>query len=552
MGRSRSPTRIVLAAVCALTLFGCGPSEPASEGGPALVRRLTEEQYRNIIGDLFGSDIAVAGRFDPLNRTDGLLAVGASAVTITPSAYEHYDGLARSIAAQVVDERHRDILIPCRPASAAAPDNRCAEQFLAKVGRLLYRRPLTPEELRRVADLADRAAQSIGDFHTGLAYGLAAMLEAPSFLFVRDTEEADPGRQGAARLDAYSKAARLSFLLWNTAPDDALLSAAENGELSTRKGLARQVDRLLQSPRLKTGVRAFFADMLGFDGFDSLAKDQVIYPAFTQPVGAAAEEQTLRVVTDLLITEGADYRDLFTTRKTYMNSVLGGLYRVPVASPGIWQPYEFPAEDPRAGIITALSFAALHSHPGRSSATLRGKAVREILLCQKVPDPPNNVNFALVQDTSNPEFKTARERLAKHRTDPTCAGCHKIMDPIGLALENFDGAGQFRAQENGAAIDASGELDGTPFKDAAGLGKALHDDPKATACLVTRLYAYASGRSPAKGEKAWIDYLNDRFAADHYRLPKLLRRIATSDAFYAVTPSAGFRAAGPASIQVGG
>jgi hypothetical protein len=147
------------------------------------------------------------------------------------------------------------------------------------------------------------------------------------------------------------------------------------------------------------------------------------------------------------------------------------------------------------------------------------------------------VNFSIVQDTNNPNFRTARDRLTAHRSNPTCAGCHKIMDPIGLGLETFDGAGQFRAAENGAPIDASGEIDGLKFADAASLGKALHDDPATPACLVRDVYRYASGHDPLPGEKDWMAYLNQRFAADGYRLPELLRTIAVSDDFYKVAPA---------------
>jgi len=518
-------------------LAGCGPREPASTGGPAVVRRLTEDQYRHVIADIFGADIAVAGRFDPLNRTDGLLDLGSARAAITPASYEQFDSMAHQIASQVLDERHRDILVPCKPAREDAPDDACAGQFLGKVGRLLYRRPLKDRELQAMTGLAHQATAALGDFHGGLAYGLAGLLEAPSFLLVRDTSVDDPERPGSRHLDAYSKASRLSFLLWDSAPDDMLLNAAASGDLDSRTGLARQVDRMLTSPRLETGVRAFFADMLGFDGFDTLAKDQVIYPAFTQPVGGDAAEQTLRTVTDLLVRRNADYRDLFTTRETFLSRRLGALYRMPVGATEGWERVDLPDGDPRVGIATQVSFVALHSHPGRSSPTLRGKAVREILLCQKVPDPPANVDFALVQDTRNPNFRTARERLTAHRTQATCAGCHKIMDPIGLALENFDGAGQYRDQENGAPIDASGELDGTTFRNAHELGQALHDDPAATACLVRRLYEYGTGRVPAKGETELLAWLGRDFAAHGYQVSELLRRIATSDAFYAVSPS---------------
>src|SRR5208283_5220271 len=156
-----------------------------------------------------------------------------------------------------------------------------------------------------------------------------------------------------------------------------------------------------------------------------------------------------------------------------------------------WEAHEFPPGDPHVGLLTQLSFTELHSHPGRSSSTLRGKAVREIVLCQKVPDPPGNVNFTVVQDTKNPLYKTARERLTAHRTQPTCAGCHKLIDPIGLALENFDSLGTYRAAENDSAIDASGELDGVKFADSAGLGAAVRNHPATPACLVDRIFSYA-------------------------------------------------------------
>jgi hypothetical protein len=204
-----------------------------------------------------------------------------------------------------------------------------------------------------------------------------------------------------------------------------------------------------------------------------------------------------------------------------------------------WQPYEFPEGDPRSGLLTQLSFVALHSHPGRSSPTLRGKAVRELLLCERVPAPPNNVDFSVVENTDNPKFRTARDRLTAHRSNPTCAGCHAIMDPIGLALEDFDTAGEFRTTENGAPIDASGTLDNAPFKDAAGLGKVLHDDPASSSCLVRRVYEYGVGRTPEKGEALWLNDLTQHFAQDGYRIPELLRRIATSDAFYRVAPPTG-------------
>jgi hypothetical protein len=525
-------------AVGTLTLVSCGKKEEVqSSGGPIVVRRLTQEQYQTIIADVFGADIKIGGRFEPDLRKSGLLAVGAGEVSVTPSGFEQYDSMARGAAAQVVDDHHRDMLVGCKPASAKAPDEACAKQFFFNVGRLLYRRPLTDDELKSELAIANAATAKLGNFYSGIAMGLTAMLESPQFLFRREVAEADPDHAGQQRLNGYSKAARISFFLWNTTPDDELLTAAEKGELNMDRGLAKQVDRLMASPRLVAGTRAFFNDMMDFDAFADLSKDTVIYPKFTNAVLVDAQEQTLRTITDHLLMRKGDYRDLFTTRKTFMTPLLGTIYRVPVETKEGWEAHEFAADDPRAGLLTQISFLALHSTPGRSSPTIRGKALRQVLLCQKVPDPPGNVNFNLVQDTKNPNFKTARQRLEAHRTQPTCAGCHRLIDPIGLGLEQFDSLGEYRPTENGSQIDASGELDGVKFTDAANLGRVLHDNPATPSCLVSRLYSYAAGRPAEKGETEWMKYLNDNFAANGYRLPDLMRTIVTSDAFYRISSS---------------
>jgi len=161
-----------------------------------------------------------------------------------------------------------------------------------------------------------------------------------------------------------------------------------------------------------------------------------------------------------------------------------------------------------------------------------------MVLCQKVPSPPANVNFTLVNDVKNSQFKTTRERLTAHRSEATCAGCHKIMDPIGLGMESFDSDGEFRLSENGVTIDTTGELDGIKFSDAAGLGHAVHDDTALSSCLVNRVYAYGAGREPAKGEAEILAQLKKQFEAGGYRVPALLRSVATNPAFYRVAPPA--------------
>ena len=529
----------VASLVVATLLAGCGPGAgPGVAGEPPGMRRISEEQYSNIVEDIFGAGISVAGQPDPLPRTDGLLAVGALSAHITPSGFEHYYNLARNVSAQVVDSTNRRDLIPCEPESAAAADDACAEMFLSKVGRLLYRRPLTAEELDTALTAANEAAGISADFYNGLAISLAAMMTTPQFLFIVDTIESDLDDPDGVRLSAYAKAARLSFLLWNSTPDDMLLTAAETGQLDTEDGFSDQVERMLASPRLYGGVRSFFNDMLLFEKFETLEKDPTIYPAFSQRVVNDAREQVLRTITNHLLTEENDYRDLFTTRKTFVSPSLARVYGVPTDRPGGgWAEYTFAADDPRSGIITQIAFTAVNSHPGKSSPTLRGKALRETLLCQKVPDPPDNVDFTLFNDPDAPN-KTARERLKAHSVAPSCAGCHKITDPIGLGLEVFDGSGSLRTTENDVLIDTTGFIDGIPFAGPAELAAVVRDNPATTSCIVERLTAYAMARPLTRDDREFVNYLEETFADENYQFTDLLRRLALSDAMYAVSPPA--------------
>jgi hypothetical protein len=523
--------------------------EASDAASPARVRLISQEQYANTLAYVFGPDIKVAAHFAPFRRTDGLLEVGASSAGITLGQMQEFQRTAGSLAEQVVSPEHRNFLIPCTPPHENRADKRCATEFLSSVGRLLFRRPLTKAETNQWVTSAGESADRLKDFYAGLSVTLEGILVSPDMLFIVDRSELDPDAPGQRRLDGYSLASRLSFFLWNAAPDDELLKMAQRGDLEKPAGFAKAVDYLLASPRLETGVRALFDDMLGFDDFAVLSKDPSIYPAFVGDTVQDAREQTLRTLVDHLLVRRLDYRDLFTTRHTFMSPSLATLYGVSTG-PG-WTPYEIPADNERVGLLTQIAFLASHAHPGRSSPTLRGKALRELLLCQTVPRPPPNVDFSIIEDPKS-ALKTARERLAAHRANPVCAGCHKITDPIGLSLENFDGAGQYRATEKGAPIDASGNLDGRAFSDPAGLAQAVHDSPAVPACMVRRAYSYGIGGSVKPNDKAVLPYLNTQFAAAQYRFPDLLRAIALSRSFSHVTETPlthATRAGAPASAS---
>jgi len=521
-----------------MMLAGCsnGTAEPEYSASPLRARLMTGQQYSNTIAQIFGEDISnsVAAPLPPLTRTDGLLASGAAFVGVTSDQVQQIQQAAQSVAAKVVDEQHRDFLIPCTPVSSAEADAACAAQFLRETGRLLFRRALDEAQVDELVGIAGAAAGQTEDFYAGLGLALEAMLISPAGLFIVDHSEPDPQRPGQERLDAYSLASRLSFFLWNAAPDDELLRAAESGELHTREGLERSVDRMLRSSRLEDGMTAFFDDMMAFDEFDSLAKDPVVYPMVTGATLADAREQTLRTVIDHVITREQDYRDLFVTRSTFMSMSLAAIYGTPTSNG--WVPYEFPEDSARSGLLSQVSFLAAHSHAVRSSPTLRGKALRELFLCQKVPAPPPNVDFSALEDAG--DVATARERLEIHNTNPSCAGCHLIIDPIGLALENFDGAGRYRETENGVALDTSGELDGAVYDDFEGLTTAVRNHRKLPYCLVSRLYAYGTGGPVAlKYDRDILAWFVERFSGYGYKLPDLLREMVLSRAFSQVRPA---------------
>ncbi len=529
---------IFLALIAAAVVLGAmfaGPREPEPVGGPEMLRRLTEEQYRASIEDIFGPEIPVNARFEVPLRAEGLIAVGTGQSGMSPFSMEQYDAAAEGIAAAVLAVGAREEFVPCVPATQAEFDRSCAETFVSQTGRLLFRRPLTEDEVALYVDAASQGYQQGGDFYAGLQMSLYAMLMAPDFLF--RLERVEPGASGQiAELDAYSKASRLSFFLTNSAPDAQLLDAAENGDLDRWWGVNREVNRLMDSPRFEGAIRAFFSDMLHFEELDAVSKDPAIYPAFTSDVTDDAREQTLRTIVHVLLDEGGDYRDLFTTREAFLTRALGAIYRVPVTHRGAWEVSTFPQSSRRAGIQSHISFLALHSHPGRSSPTLRGYAMREVFLCQEVPDPPANVNFTAVEESAHEGPTTARDRLVLHNTQPACAGCHKVMDPLGFSLENFDGIGTWRTHEGGLPIDTSGSLDGSEFADPGSLANALHDHREVPRCLAEKMYKSAVGRDITWDERPYLDWLIATFEEEDYRVPDLMRAIATSDNFFAVRP----------------
>ncbi|MDH3485886.1 MAG: DUF1588 domain-containing protein [Myxococcales bacterium] len=503
--------------------------------GPIAMRRLTKNQYVSTMHSLFGADLQFFPPTEVDTRVEGLLSLGANAATITPAGLERYESSARQVASQVLSPDRRGRLLGCMPESPTDADDACATEFVVGVGPRVLRRALREGEADDYVALAREATQELGDFYRGLESVLASWLLSADFLFIQ--ERAHPlnstSESAGRKLTAETLASRLSYFLWNSAPDAELLEAAFAGELDTDQGYRAQLERLLSNDeRLGQGIRALFNDLYELDALETAPKDTSAFPQYTMGVIEDAKEQTLRTVVDHLLTRRADYRDLFTTRQTFMTKNLGPIYGIPVSED--WEAYEFPQEGARAGILSHVSFLALHARSARSSAVLRGEFILDSLLCTPIPAPPANVNFEALEPNSG-LGDTARERLAVHRSDPNCAVCHDLMDPIGLAFENFDAIGQFRTQESGVTIETYGQIDETEYDDITGFYPALRNAPRLTTCMVLKLYMYAVGRLPAISENEVLEALEADFDSGGYDFVRLMENIALTHGFRATS-----------------
>lgn len=491
-------------------------------------RRMTENQYRHAIADAFGPDIEINARFEPELREAGLQAVGNARLSITTSGLEQYLSLARSISDQVVDAENAATRLGC---SLETTSTDCARKYMESLGSDLFRRPLTDDEVADFLASYNQGVDGTGKAAKGFKLALIGMLMSPEFLFRVERAEVDPQDANKHRLNAYTKAARISYLLWDAAPDAELLETARSGDIHKAAVVAAQVDRLLTSPRVEDGVRAFFTDMLQFETFETLSKDGATYPKFSQAVADSAREETLKFLVDQLVTQGGDYRDIFTSQETFINRNLAAVYDVPYLSKEPWVRHEFSEDNERSGVLTQVTFLSLFSHPGASSPTVRGVKLYDIFLCIALPQPPPDVDFSKVQAVEN---GTVRSRLIEHKTNPGCYSCHNISDPPGLALEHFDGLGQHRVLENGDLIDVSAEIDGKTFDGSQGLGKFMRNNPLVPQCLVRNVHNYGVGRVNGNQDRDILARQRSNFADNGYRLQALLRGVLTDPDFFKV------------------
>jgi hypothetical protein len=493
---------------------------------PAVMRKLTVEQYQNSVADLLGGDLMLPTDLEPDTAQNGFFAVAAGTATISAAAAEKLEGAAYMLAEQALAPARRAKLVTCTPS--ASVDSSCSRAFVAQLARRAFRRPVTADEVARYAKVADDAARALNDFYAGLQYALAGILQSPNFLFRSELGEIDPSAPERRRFTAYDLAARLSYGLWNTTPDDALLAAADSGELAGA-GLAEAADRLLADPRAKAALDDFHAERLGLADLALLDKDSSVYAGgMNDELRAALRDDVLRTFAEYVTGSDHDVMGVFDGRTAFVNAPLAGIYGLS-QKPATMQRVQLPDDGARVGILGKPAFLALAAHSNQTSPTLRGKYIRERFLCQSIGAPPSNV--VPVLGAPDPSAPTMRDRLKSHALDPSCAGCHNQMDPLGLALEHFDAIGRYRADDDGHALDTSGNLDGEVFDGEVELAGLLRDDPRVSACLVRQAYRYLLGHIETSSEEPQISDLVEQFDASGHDLLKLLRALVLSDAF---------------------
>jgi hypothetical protein len=504
------------------------PPPPPVDGfspAPASLRRLTRAQYLNSVRDLLGQDITLSVELEPDTALSGFVSIGAALTTVSATAAEKFEAAATSIAQQALDPARRGRLVTCAPKAAA--DEACAKSFVTSFGRRAWRRPLTAEEVARYTTLATQGGSMLGDFWQGLGYALAGLLQSPNFIY--RVEIGTPGVvKGQRVFDGWELASRLSFTLWNSTPDDALLDAAQAGALTAPGGLRQQAERLLASPRGRTAVRNFFFELYRLDVLDDLEQSPANFPKATRTIGPAMREETLRLLEEVVLAGGGDVRAALDAPFAFVNRELAALYGLPAPAGADFVKTTLPAGGLRLGILGNASFLASNAHEATTSPTRRGKFVREVLLCHEIPAPPPDVDASLPPEKPGDAPRTMRERLAGHNA-PGCITCHAKMDPLGLAFENFDALGAHRTQDAGLAIDASGDLDGQRFGNPRELAAVLRAHPDVEACLVRGLYRYAVGHIETPGEEVLITRITAGLGGDRFRAALL--GVIESDGF---------------------
>lgn len=500
---------------------------PAAGG----LRRLIARQYVGSVRELLG-DAAAAVVVAPADlQLRGLEAIAARELSHEPESIELYEYSSRlAAAAAVADPATLASILPC---TATGPsDALCLEQFVTEMGRRAWRRPLEADEVTRVVGAGLTAATELGTFEAALEASLSALMQSPNFLYVVELGEPIQDAEGQFKLTPFELVTRMSFFLRDRAPSEALLDAAESGQLDTPEGVRAIAAQMLEDPATKTSVRDFFGELFSTRELPELSKDQALFPTFDDAVKQAMVEEAYALVDDIVWTRDADFHELLTANYSFINDDLAEHYGMSAPGSSTLVKTSWPASQKRAGMLGQGAFLARFSHPSETSPTRRGIFVRTILLCEQMDPPPPSANPTLPeQDPNNPLNK--KELLQKHKEDPTCAGCHNLVDPVGLALENYDAAGAFRTEDVGGPIDPAVINDVGEYASSAELGAALaaFEDGAFARCMTRQLFRQSMGHVEEEGESRPLYLIDEAFSGSGFSLQELMVEIVVSDAF---------------------
>jgi uncharacterized protein DUF1592/uncharacterized protein DUF1588/uncharacterized protein DUF1595/uncharacterized protein DUF1587/uncharacterized protein DUF1585 len=510
--------------------------EIGEDGPHELVRRLTHAQYDNTVRDLLSDFSRPALRFPPEDYVDGFKNQ-LTAQGMPPLLVETYSTSAEKLATNAFRVGDINGLVPCKPSSAT--DDKCRDEFIRKFGLRAFRRPLHPDEVQRYAMVFSAQVTRTRKFLEGARVVVEAMLQSPNFLF-----HVEAGPDGKS-ID-YDIASRLSYMVWNTMPDAELFAAAARGELRMPEGREAAARRMLADPKGRQALDEFFDEWLRFDRVINAVKGRG-FAEFTPELGVAMAEETKSLLHDLVWND-RNFMEALTAQYSFLTDDLAGVYGLPVPR-GEFDKVQFPADVRRAGILGQGSFLASTAGPVSTSPTARGIFIRERLLCQHIPPPPPGVNTTL-PDPKEGAVHTRRDLMTEHVSNPTCASCHRLMDPIGFGLENFDAIGRWRDQESvqlpGAGgggrggkqvklpINTQGEIAGLPnstFSDAKQLGAILAESPVCQKCIVRQMFRYSYGRLENSADEPTIDSLFAKFKESGFRFKTLMTALVQSPEF---------------------
>lgn len=416
----------------------------------------------------------------------------------------------------------------CRP-TAPAEARPCAESIVSRLATRAYRRPLTDNDLSDLMGFYDAGAEE-GGFEAGVRIALQAILASPHFVF--RTEEVTSPDDEIYRISDVDLASRLSFFLWGTVPDEELLSLAEEGDLSDSDVLEEQVRRMLQSPRSEALATRFAGQWLRLPDLEKVHPDALDYPYYDHTLSDAMKRET-ELFFAHLVREDRSALELITADYTFANERLARHYGIPNVNGSDFRMVNYPDEG-RRGLLGHGSILTQTSHANRTSPVLRGKWVMEVLMGAPPPPPPPDVpELEEAGEVEEGRVLSVREQMEKHRANPTCNSCHRFIDPIGLALENFDVTGAWRVRDQGNLVDPSGELyDGTPLNGPGDLRAALLRRPEVFLSTFTEnLMAYALGRRVEYFDMPTVRQIARAAAENGYAMSSFVLGVVNSPAF---------------------